>query len=1022
MSDTAFITPYPYPDAVTLVSREFVAADLGALADLSDEFEVVTGNPQIQLISGYYRAINVDDEIATDHAISRWLTPGHLEDPWRADIVADYPLSGLCFALQPNGDCHVVFSRTSPSRELVIGQYVSGVYTELTTLVVAHETKVANFIHQVEYDGGGLYRVWETSSNATDIQAPAGHIGLYHHAFGSGTTATLRGIEGVVFAGDPLTALPENSGLLLDLGREFTQEEWGSEWELHKTTHARTDDGVIHFITYGDPTLGGDYLAHHRSYDNGASFVSETFADVSGYVIRSLQVMTDGNRLMLLYRAGTSYTSVYQIVWESGTWGEPEDTGLDAYAVNSAYWQGEWHLLLDAKERYVYDEADGWEWQETIPTYDEGELGLTTQRRSGAIVAFGDKLAFGYLAAQSATSSFGRYCVQFFNGTSWSTPEILDSMTVTSDWSGVGWEHEPGSAVALHASYDQRRLHAAWVFGPEWSLVDEDYRQTLEIREHDGTEWLPSTLRRWTTLLDMGYLDGILLTPSLASDRKGDVYCFVGGYSPTFGNGVFYTVQPAGGSWSESYGHAAVDADSYVIYQPHAAHTVYLSSGVLFDVYQNVPEYGNGQDGTLLFRLPAVAVTPDPLPDIHHLWVFNTQERLRCVYSNFNIESCPYFDDLHIERLDGFESYEFSIPTEHPDAVYAEPEGFVAFPDLDRKLRMYRIKSVADQVTPEAARIRRIACEPVVLELLESVVRPVTFTSEWPQDILADLIAGTRWSVGDVDYAPLTTHEWKDYRSSWSAIVELAASTGLLIRPWVSISGNVVTGRYIDLLSDPQNVQGKFLDYTKDMAAITRTQHSPAIYTALIGLGRSKSDGSFVTFTDVVWTTPTNPVAKPADQDWVGDDDARELYGLINETGQNYHRWGVYQLPDETSASSLLEKTWEALQQVNRPRFSYEVSVVALERIREQRPGAGRYEHEKMRLGDVVAVRDFTITPPIVATETVVETMRSYTDPSRDMVTLGMARNKLTSTLADLKELQKRVYDSEGIWSGWTGS
>lgn len=105
-------------------------------------------------------------------------------------------------------------------------------------------------------------------------------------------------------------------------------------------------------------------------------------------------------------------------------------------------------------------------------------------------------------------------------------------------------------------------------------------------------------------------------------------------------------------------------------------------------------------------------------------------------------------------------------------------------------------------------------------------------------------------------------------------------------------------------------------------------------------------------FTDVVWTTPTNPAAKPAGQIYVEDPVAKALYGrIIKDTGTKRNRMGFYTDSEITDATILLENTWEALQLQNKPQVTYTLKVLDLAKLE------GKL-YKMIYLGDTNAIID----------------------------------------------------------------
>src|SRR5690606_12285395 len=182
---------------------------------------------------------------------------------------------------------------------------------------------------------------------------------------------------------------------------------------------------------------------------------------------------------------------------------------------------------------------------------------------------------------------------------------------------------------------------------------------------------------------------------------------------------------------------------------------------------------------------------------------------------------------------------------------------------------------------------------------------------------------------------------------------QIAQAFGGEIRWRIEWDRGRVVGRYVDLLQRRGRKTGKRVEYQKDTDEMRVIEDTSEIATALIGLGRSDDSGRRLTFVGVEWSKAKgDPVDKPLGQEWVGDPEALQRWGLP----EGRHLMGVYEDSEETDPASLLQKTWDALQERIKRRYTYEITAVALERI------AG-LEHEAVRLGDTVTVHNMAVNP-----------------------------------------------------------
>lgn len=326
-------------------------------------------------------------------------------------------------------------------------------------------------------------------------------------------------------------------------------------------------------------------------------------------------------------------------------------------------------------------------------------------------------------------------------------------------------------------------------------------------------------------------------------------------------------------------------------------------------------------------------------------------------------QACPFWNDSHVETLDGELSYDFECPGDHEVSQFIQPENQVLWRDHDGSNRLARIKVVDEQSEADGSHIKVVHAEGTHGDLNGLIVRPMTFAGEPIADAIATLVAASDWDVGEIEFDGIIDLELNDYPTVLSAVREVISMSGLEWRFRVEFDGNRVTGRYIDGVSQLGRVTGKRFAYSHDIKGLRRTLDSSERITAAIGVGAAKSDGNVTTFADVVWEAPDDPVDKTIGQDWVG----------IETDGP--HVFGVFEDADETSPTKLLDKTWLWLQSRIETAVSYEIDAALLDVIEG-------HEHDRVALGDTVVVVDKRFTPPVESIVRVNEVRRSYSDPT----------------------------------------
>lgn len=388
-----------------------------------------------------------------------------------------------------------------------------------------------------------------------------------------------------------------------------------------------------------------------------------------------------------------------------------------------------------------------------------------------------------------------------------------------------------------------------------------------------------------------------------------------------------------------------------------------------------------------------------------------------------NDSICPFFDDVHTERCetpgDFFHAYEFSIPADNASSELVHEKANVVVTDLDGNVRLFTIKDIEVDTSSDGSVKRVYAEDAAQEELLCKIVEPTLFENHSCKDLLEHFLAGSQWNVGTVEALTADERdiEYTAFETAWECILDIAQRWGLYVVTRVEVGANEVTGRYVDLVKYRGTYTGKFVRYGGDTESIVRRGNGGELYTAAYGAGMGAT-----TFASVEWTVVGgDPVDKPLGQAWVGDDVARmgdgsyehPGYGIAMTDGTVIHRFGVYRddsLDGEIAndAGLLLQKTWEWLQEHNKPRYEYDVAVVALERIPAQQPGDSNRYWERIRIGDTVIVRDTKSYPHYSDEARVTEVRRSYTDPTQDTFTMGIPTKRLSDYLRDMVRLQRK--------------
>lgn len=195
--------------------------------------------------------------------------------------------------------------------------------------------------------------------------------------------------------------------------------------------------------------------------------------------------------------------------------------------------------------------------------------------------------------------------------------------------------------------------------------------------------------------------------------------------------------------------------------------------------------------------------------------------------------------------------------------------------------------------------------------------------------VLADILSGSRWSVGNVHATVSVTTNFY-YVSRLEALQKLMEETGCEFKSRIAFDGHSIVSRYIDVYVQSGENRGRRFVHGSNLLEVIKEESKLQIYTALIGFGKGEAtiDGGFgrkITFADVEWkVTSGDPVDKPLDQEYVEIPSLTAAFGYPD----GKPRIGMIEFPEVEDPVNLLEKTYEQLLEAGRPKVYYQANVL----------------------------------------------------------------------------------------------
>ena len=380
------------------------------------------------------------------------------------------------------------------------------------------------------------------------------------------------------------------------------------------------------------------------------------------------------------------------------------------------------------------------------------------------------------------------------------------------------------------------------------------------------------------------------------------------------------------------------------------------------------------------------------------LFVFDDSDNLVCIASNKK-GGLHFWDADFSENLNQPSLLVFSCLPDHENSKFIETKNQVAFKDKDGFFRLFRIEAVEKRIDIQGEYLK-VRCKDAILELAKDVIEDIR-----PRDVTLDtalrraLSGQSRWEVGEV--APLGINSTSFfYISALEAVGRCLDVWRAELRVRIETDGRRITRRLVEAIRRGRDT-GLQMRVGHNVDGLNLTVDTSHIRTLMYGRGAGipnqdesgNATGGYsrkIMFGDVVATEATHGFNKPAGQRFVADDQAKELFGLVNpRTGEREHLEDIYDNSQISDPNDLMMATWEYLQSNNRPQYYVEVTLALLAELLGE-----EFNHERLSLGDVVRLIDTeTFTSTIRIEIRVIGIKYDLTRPEEAKVELGDFRN-----------------------------
>jgi phage minor structural protein len=324
---------------------------------------------------------------------------------------------------------------------------------------------------------------------------------------------------------------------------------------------------------------------------------------------------------------------------------------------------------------------------------------------------------------------------------------------------------------------------------------------------------------------------------------------------------------------------------------------------------------------------------------------------------------------------------------------------YIVAQDQDGNHRLFVLSDI-EKVHDDSGLIQIVHADGDHVSLAnDQPIAPTTLSGATAETAAQYILTNSRYQLGQVDFLGSRTVKFTDFLSPLAALNQIASDFDAILRFRVEIIGNTIK-RYVDILEPIDIFSGKEFVFGKDIIGLKRKENRADIVTRLVGYGPADEDGNFITFEGI-----------NDGKNYVEDADA---YQRWNDGGR--HRYGIFQYqPEDTTdvtPQKVLDATKDALKRQNDAAVEYELTGAALEQIMG-------YEHEKVRVGMTIRIKDMYFEPALYLEAEVLRTeMPEYGDPNGQFsYTFGNYREVNISIPDDIKRIQSVLMKQQTRWT-----
>lgn len=319
-------------------------------------------------------------------------------------------------------------------------------------------------------------------------------------------------------------------------------------------------------------------------------------------------------------------------------------------------------------------------------------------------------------------------------------------------------------------------------------------------------------------------------------------------------------------------------------------------------------------------------------------------------------------DSKHFKSLvDNVETLDFEVLGGRSYDEHLKKGNRIIAPGEDNELIEFTIDDVDDRrSTHKSIEVR---CYASYLDLTKADAIEPFKRKGTAREHLQYALANTGYIVGLVESDREITITFEEWTNPYEYARRVAREFELELSFRIEHNGVQVTNRILDALDRVGAWRGREITFGKDLQEINRLE-SGDIYTALIGLGPEREDGTRL-------------------QVLVEDEEALQRWGRPKHDPK--HLIGVYEPQSERedmTLSELRQYTKTELDKRKNSVINYEISFLDLENLLGD-------ENKKIRFGDTIRIKDTMFEPHLYVEARIFEMTRNVFVPEQKEYVLG---------------------------------